>query len=131
MRERILAIYDADLSVIGELAYLVGKLTGVRNCSLCDITHGFNPFGKQAWRGYCDSHPQVEWLHRNEISDETLARLPTALPCVVKQGEDGCLSTLLNPSDLSACEGKIERFDDKLMRALSASQLTVDVALVS
>ena len=40
MHERILAIYDADLSVIGELAYAVGKLTGTRSCALCDITHG-------------------------------------------------------------------------------------------
>ena len=65
MEERILAIYDADLSVIGELAYAVGKLTGTRSCALCDITHGLNPFGKQVWRSYCEDRPEVEWLHRN------------------------------------------------------------------
>ncbi len=131
MHERILAIYDADFSVLGELTYAVGKLTGKRSCSLCDITHGLNPFGKQAWRVYCEDRPEVEWLHRNEISDEMLAQLPSLLPCVIKQDANGYLSTLLDASDLSACEGQIDRFDDKLMRTLSASRLRADAALAS
>ena len=131
MRERILAIYDADLSVLGELSYTLGKLTGTRSCSLCDITHGFNPFGKRAWRGYCENRPEVEWLHRNEISDEMLTRLPSALPCVIKEDADGCLTTLLDNTELSACEGQIARFDEQLMRALTESQPTADAALAS
>jgi hypothetical protein len=131
MHERILAIYDADLSVIGELAYAVGKLTGTRSCALCDITHGLNPFGKRAWRSYCENRPEVEWLHSNEISDEMLAQLPTPLPCVIKQGIQGHLSTLLDTSELMGCEGQLERFDEELTRALSESQLTNDAALAS
>ena len=131
MHERILAIYDADLSVIGELSYAVGKLSGTRSCALCDITHGLNPFGKRAWRSYCEDRPEVEWLHRNEISDEMLAQLPTELPCVIKQDEHGCLCTLLDTSALLACEGQVERFDQKLIRALSESQPTSDAALAS
>ena len=131
MHERILAIYDADLSVIGELAYAVGKLTGTRSCALCDITHGLNPFGKQVWRNYCEDRPEVEWLHRNEISDEMLAQLPTPLPCVIKQNDSGYLCTLLDRSALMACKGKVERFDQKLTRALSESQPTSDAALAS
>ena len=100
MHERILAIYDADLSVIGELAYAVGKLTGTGSCALCDITHGLNPFGKRVWRSYCEDRPEVEWLHRNEISDEMLAQLPTPLPCVIKQDAHGYLCTLLDTSAL-------------------------------
>ena len=131
MHERILAIYDADFSVLGELTYAVGKLTGKRSCSLCDITHGLNPFGKQAWRVYCEDRPEVEWLHRNEISDEMLAQLPTPLPCVIKQDIQGHLSTLLDTSELMACEGQLERFDEELTQALSESQLTNDAALAS
>ena len=121
MHERILAIYDADLSVIGELAYAVGKLTGTRSCALCDVTHGLNPFGKQSWRSYCEDRPEVEWLHRNEISDNVLARLPCSLPCVIKQDVHGYLCTLLDTSELMGCEGQVERFDEKLSRALSES----------
>ena len=131
MYERILAIYDADSSVIGELTYAVGKLTGTRNCALCDITHGLNPFGKWSWRGYCKDRAEVEWLHRNEISDEMLAQLPTSLPCVIKQDDSGYLCTLLDTSALMACKGKVERFDQKLTRALSESQPTSDAALAS
>ena len=131
MHERILAIYDADLSVIGELAYAVGKLTGTRSCALCDITHGLNPFGKRAWRSYCKDRPDVEWLHRNEISDEMLAQLPTPLPCVIKQDAHGYLSTLLDTSALMDCEGQVDPFDQRLAQALRESQLTSDAALAS
>ena len=131
MCKRIIAIYDADLSILGELTYAIGKVTGTRSCALCDITHGFNPLGKRSWRGYCDDRPEVEWLHRNEISDEMLAQLPSSLPCVIKQDARGCLSILLDASELSACEGKVEQFDEKLTRALSQSQLTNDAALAS
>ena len=131
MHERILAIYDADLSVVGELIYAVGKLTGTRSCALCDITHGLNPFGKRAWRSYCEDRPEVEWLHRNEVSDEMLAQLPTSLPCVVKQDAHGYLCTLLDTSALTACEGQVERFEQKLTQALSESHPTSDTALAS
>ena len=131
MHERILAIYDADISVIGELTYAVGKLTGTRNCALCDITHGLNPFGKWSWRSYCKDRAEVEWLHRNEITDEMLAQLPTPLPCVIKHDAHGSLFTLLDTSALMACEGQVERFDQKLTQALRESQLTSDAALAS
>ena len=131
MYERILAIYDADLSVIGELAYAVGKLTSTRSCALCDITHGLNPFGKRSWRSYCEDQPEVEWLQRNEISDEMLAQLPTPLPCVIKKDIHGHLCTLLDTSALIACDGQLELFDEKLTRALSESQLTREAALAS
>ena len=131
MQERILAIYDADLSVIGELAYAFGKLTGKRSCALCDITHGLNPFGKQSWRGYCKERPEVEWLHRNEISGEMRAQLPASLPCVIKQDVQGQLCTLLDALELTACEGQVERFDEKLTQALNRSQLRSDAALAS
>ena len=131
MEERILAIYDADLSVLGELAYAIGKLTGARSCALCDITHGLNPLGKQSWRNYCVDRPEVEWLHRNEISNEMLTQLPSSLPCIIKQDARGCLSTLLDASELSACKGKVEHLDEKLTRVLSQSEPRSDAALSS
>ena len=131
MCKRIIAIYDADLSILGELTYAIGKVTGTRSCALCDITHGFNPLGKRSWRGYCDDRPEVEWLHRNEVSDEMLTQLPSSPPCVIKRDAQGCFSTLLDTSDLSSCEGEVDRFDEKLTRALSQSQLMSDASLAS
>ena len=47
--DKLVGIYNANGSVLGELKYLVGKLTGQSDCALCDITHG--PFrGKADFR---------------------------------------------------------------------------------
>ena len=73
----------------------------------------------------------MEWLHRNEISDEMLAQLPTPLPCVIKQDAHGHLSTLLDTSALMDCEGQVDPFDQRLAQALRESQLTSDAALAS
>jgi hypothetical protein len=37
---RLIGVYNAEGSLRGELAYLLGKLTGRAHCALCDITHG-------------------------------------------------------------------------------------------
>lgn len=36
----VYAIYNAESSLVGELAYMAGKVIGNRACALCDITHG-------------------------------------------------------------------------------------------
>jgi hypothetical protein len=72
MDYRIIAIYDADFSVLGEITYALGKLTQTRSCALCDISHGLNPLGKRAWRVYRDLRTDIEWLHRNDIATAQL-----------------------------------------------------------
>lgn len=37
---RLIGVYDARGSLLGEVAYLWGKVRGTRHCSLCDITGG-------------------------------------------------------------------------------------------
>ena len=32
-------VYHADGGIIGELAYVWGKIRGTAHCALCDITH--------------------------------------------------------------------------------------------
>jgi hypothetical protein len=41
----LIGVYKADGGLIGELSYFLGHLIGVRECSLCDITH--SPFKKK------------------------------------------------------------------------------------
>ena len=83
MTDQILAIYDADFTVLGEIAYTIGKVTGTRQCSLCDISHGLNPFGKKNWHQYCETRPDIEWIHRNDLDSKTRTTLSSQLPCVV------------------------------------------------
>lgn len=35
----LVGVYDADGGLLGEAAYVVGRLCGTRHCALCDITH--------------------------------------------------------------------------------------------
>lgn len=35
----VVGVYDADHTLAGEVAYVVGKLLGRRHCALCDVTH--------------------------------------------------------------------------------------------
>ena len=36
---RLIGVYDADGSLVGELRYALRKVTGRGHCSLCDLTH--------------------------------------------------------------------------------------------
>ena len=128
MTDRILAIYDADFTVFGEIAYAIGKVTGTRRCSLCDISHGLNPLGKKNWRSYCATRPEIEWIHRNDLDDEMRSALTCELPCVVARDSAGGCHTLLESTELSDCNGDITVFDAKLSNALAIQATSVDAA---
>ena len=131
MTDRILAIYDADFTVLGEIAYAIGKVTGTRSCSLCDISHGFNPLGKRNWRSYCETRPEIEWIHRNDLDEEMRVALTCDLPCVVVRDSIGSCHTLLDGAELSECNGDITLFDAKLSNALAKRAARLDGAPAS
>lgn len=131
MTDRILAIYDADFTVFGEIAYAIGKVTGTRSCSLCDISHGLNPLGKKNWRSYCETRPEIEWIHRNDLDEEMRTALTCDLPCVVARDSIGSCHTLLDGAELSDCNGDITLFDAKLSNALAKRAARLDDAPVS
>lgn len=128
MHERILAIYDADFTVLGELTYAIGKLSGTRSCALCDISHGLNPLGRRHWRGYCKTRPEVEWLHRNDLSSEDLGKLPCELPCVVLLEPTGAFTALLDKDALTSCNGDLTTFDQRLSITLAERAVNDGVA---
>nr|AAR37847.1 hypothetical protein MBMO_EBAC000-65D02.42 [uncultured marine bacterium 443] len=131
MDYRIIAIYDADFSVLGEITYALGKLTQTRSCALCDISHGLNPLGKRTWRVYRDLHTDIEWLHRNDIATAQLKALPIGLPCVVMSTNEGKLIPLLSKEDLDACHGEVAIFDQKLSARLEQTNASCGVARAS
>ena len=131
MTDRILAIYDADFTVFGEIAYAIGKLTSSRSCSLCDISHGLNPLGKKNWRSYCKTRPEIEWIHRNDLNEEMRATLSCDLPCIVARDSVGGCHTLLDNAELKDCNGDIMQFDAKLSNALARYATSLDGAPAS
>lgn len=36
---RLVGVYDVDAGLLGEIAYVTGRLLGIAHCALCEITH--------------------------------------------------------------------------------------------
>ena len=81
----VVGIFNADASVLGELRYTLSKLTGQSSCALCDITNGWNPFGKKSWKEACaESELQIDLIHRNEATLDEL-RVAEPLPAFITE----------------------------------------------
>jgi hypothetical protein len=120
---KVFAIYDADGSLRGELAYMLGKVSGTRECALCDISHGWNPLGKREWRDAQQGTTPVTWLHRDEqppaMRDFTAGRLPA----VVLSHADGH-QMLMEKSELEGCRGDYASFERTLNQRLTDAGIT-------
>ena len=111
------AIYDADGSLAGELRYLVDKVLGRADCALCDLSHGWHPAGKRAWRQRQGAATQLTWLHRDEVPHHVLARVSGSLPCVAID-TNGSVDILISKDQLAGCEGDFTVFEHLLARRL-------------
>ena len=64
---RLVGVYDADGGLLGEAAYVWGKIRGTRHCSLCDITHG-RVRRKPEWdQMVADLGIPLDLVHLNEL----------------------------------------------------------------
>jgi hypothetical protein len=102
--ERLVGVYDADGTVLGELAYVVGHALGRRSCSLCEITHGRLRRRPAFDEAVARLGVPVELLHRDEQPTALAALTRDRLPCVVAEG-DGDQLVLLDRAALVACAG--------------------------
>tara|TARA_B100000614_G_scaffold255012_1_gene271305 strand:- start:696 stop:1070 length:375 start_codon:yes stop_codon:yes gene_type:complete len=85
----VFGIYNADGSFLGELRYSISKVVGKSSCSLCELTHGWNPFGKRKWKKVCNSSDlDIHLIHRDEA---TASQLKTAgdLPSFITESDGG------------------------------------------
>lgn len=120
---RLTGVYNARGKVAGELAYIVGKLSGRAHCGLCDITHGLRLRERQDWREQRARLPVAfEAVHLDERSVELVRACPLA-PCVVAHTDDG-LVPLLAPADIDACAGSGEALVAAIGRAARERGLT-------
>ena len=82
-----MGIYNADGGLSGELRYAVDKVLGRSDCGLCDLTHGWNAFGKRSWRDACRaSSVPIELIHRDGATESQLAAAGP-LPAVLVGGD--------------------------------------------
>ena len=85
---RVVAIYNADGGLSGELRYVRDKLAGRSDCALCDLTHGWNPVGKRSWRKACRSAPvPIETIHRDEATPSQLDAAGDLPAVLIGQGD--------------------------------------------
>lgn len=115
----LIGVYKADGGIIGELSYFFGHLIGIRECSLCDITH--SPFKKKGEFKRLVNRLNQEFdldfrlVHMNERAEKELAASAGREPCVLLAHEDGSLSMFLDFQELKAADGSVKSFE-KLVR---------------
>jgi hypothetical protein len=118
----VVGVYDADGGLVGEAAYVWGRLRGTVHCSLCDITH--SPLRrKPAWDRLVAGLPvPVRLLHRNELDADVAAAVAvTGLPVLLVH-DDGGWRPLVGADELDALDGSVERLGELLRDRLAASE---------
>lgn len=86
--EQIVGIYNADGGWKGELRYALGLISGGEHCSLCDITHGWNPLGRRDWKRACSVAPfDLQLIHRDRAS-QSQRKAAGTLPAVLAGAND-------------------------------------------
>ncbi len=122
---RLVGVYDADGTVIGELSYWVKARLGRAHCALCDITHG-SVRAKPGWKA-CQAELAVPFdtYHRNDQPDAVRAATAGALPAVVAETAGGTFVRLLGPDALDTCAGSLDAMRQAIGRAAGGSGLTL------
>src|SRR3954464_15234410 len=105
---RLVGVYDADATLRGELAYWIGARLGRRHCSLCEITHGSVRQPPEWKECRADLPVQFDTFHRNDQPDAIRAASGGQAPVVIAETDSGHVP-LLDPGDLAACQGSIDR----------------------
>lgn len=120
---RLIGVYDADGSILGELSYFVQARIGRAHCDLCDITHG-RVRERADWRAARD-HLDVPFatFHRDDQPDTVRDASGGATPVVVAELTDGSVVPLLGRDELARCEGSPDRLIDAVRAALDERDL--------
>jgi hypothetical protein len=121
---RLIGVYNAEGSLLGELRYLIGRARRTAHCALCDVTHG-HLRKKRAFSEFQASYPApIELLHLDEQPDGIAAVTRGRTPCVLAETADG-YRMLLDTDAIACCAGDVQRFEAALVRAVRAQNLSL------
>jgi len=113
---RLIGVYNANGTLLGELAYLIRKKLGIRDCVLCDITYrGFRK--NKEWL----EHPKsknVELIYLNDRNEELREFTDQKTPCIVGQVKGGYVM-VINKDELRRLKGNVQDFHKLLQRKLA------------
>ena len=120
---RLVGVYDADGTVLGELSYFLRARVGRAHCDLCDITHG-RIRERSDWRQVRDTLPvPFETFHRDDQPGAVRDAAAGVVPIVAAVIDDGSCLVLLGPGDLAACAGSPEALVEQVRAAASDRDL--------
>jgi hypothetical protein len=114
----LVGVYDADGGLLGEAAYVWGKVRGTRHCGLCDITHS-TVRRKGEWDRMVARLPvPVRLLHLNELDDDLRAAVAETRAPVVLAREAGAWRELIGATELDEMAGSVDAFEAAARRRL-------------
>lgn len=117
----LVGVYDADGGLLGEAAYVWGKVRRTRHCGLCDITHSAVR-RKAEWDRMAASLPvPVRLLHLNELDDDLRAAVVAAGAPVVLARDGAGWTDLLGAAELDELAGSVAAFEAAVRRRLEES----------
>jgi hypothetical protein len=120
---RLIGVYDADGSVLGELSYIVKRRLGGAHCALCDVTHGLVR-ERADWRACRDRLPVAfVTFHRDDQPADVKVAAGALTPVVVAETTSGDLVRVSDPDDLERCAGSPERLIEQIDSVLPAKRL--------
>jgi hypothetical protein len=116
---RLVGVYDADGTMLGELSYFVRARFGRAHCALCAITHG-RVRERRDWRDQRACLPvPIELFHRDDQPDAARLAGGSSPPVVLVETTDGRFSVLLSRGDLEEFDGSPRRLVDGIVDALT------------
>lgn len=115
---KILCIYNASSTLLGEAKYLYNKYVQSQNCAMCDITHSVAWQKKQWQEVVASSEWTIETVHTNETPADLPAQIVAAFPCVVL-AHTSKYDVLLTADELESCGGDVWRFKALLDESMS------------
>jgi hypothetical protein len=114
----VVGVYDADGGLLGEAAYVWGKVRGTRHCGLCDITHA-TVRRKREWDEMVATLPvPVRLLHLNELDDGLRAAVAATGAPVVLARDAGGWHQVVGARELDAMEGSVRALEAAVRRHL-------------
>jgi hypothetical protein len=120
---RLIGVYDADGTVLGELSYFLRARMGRAHCALCDITHG-RVRERDDWRTARDRLPvPFTTFHRDDQPAAIRAAAGGVAPVVLAETADG-LVVVAGPDELGACKGSPEQLVAAVQSAMATHDLT-------
>ena len=121
---RLVGVYNAEGSLLGELRYIVGRARGTAHCELCDVTHGRLRKKAEFTRFQASALVPIDLLHSDERPGDIAALTDGCAPCVLAETSSG-YRIVLTRDEIARCRGEVRRFDEALTAALRSHDLVL------